>query len=133
MADLHLYGDEWGDIIDRGDAGYLEIRWFDSTRDMTGDQFNQWLATFAEHVEAKRRPGALVDSVQFLMPMDRMDSGWRDAHIVPRYNQAGLKKFAFLMPEGMPAIGTEPRREGPAQYPTGYFSKRRDALSWLSY
>ena len=48
------------------------------------------------------------------MPMARMDLAWRDANIIPRYNTAGVKRFAFLMPAGMPAIGTPPSPEGPA-------------------
>lgn len=132
MTDTTLYVDKWGEIIDRADAAYVEIRWYDATSEMTVDEFNQWLTTFATQVESKSRPGVLVDGVQFRMPMERMDAGWRDTHIVPRYNAAGLKKFAFLMPEGMPAIGTPPTREGPAHYPTGYFGTRAAALAWLA-
>jgi hypothetical protein len=36
-----------------------------------------------------------------------MDGPWRDANIIPRYNAAGVKKFAH-MPEGMPMIGEPP-------------------------
>jgi hypothetical protein len=59
------------------------------------------------------------------------NSEWRDANIVPRYNAAGVKRFAFLFPEGMPAIGAPPAVEPPAAYPTGYFGTREDALFWL--
>jgi len=61
-----------------------------------------------------------------------MNAAWRDSNIVPRYNAAGLKKFAFHMPQGMPMIGKPPAVEGPATYPTGYFGSRHDALDWLS-
>jgi hypothetical protein len=37
-----------------------------------------------------------------------MDGPWRDVNIIPRYNAAGVRKFAFHMPDGMPMIG-EPR------------------------
>ena len=131
MANRIVYSDSWGDIIDRPDEHCVEIRWFDSTRDMSGDDFNQFLSAFASQVEALARPGALVDAVQFRMDMSRMSMGWRDEHIIPRYNRAGLEKFAFLMPEGMPAIGNEPAVEGPAEFPTAYFGKRADALAWL--
>ena len=60
-----------------------------------------------------------------------MSMGWRDEHIIPRYNAAGLKKFAFIMPEGMPAIGAAPEKEGSANFPTAYFGSRNDALAWL--
>ncbi len=132
MASEIPYEDRWGEIIDRQEAGYIEIRWYDTTEDMTGDQFNQWLTVFAGHVEERKRAGALVDSVQFRMPLDRMDTGWRDRNIIPRYNSAGVRKFAFLMPAGMPLIGKEPAREGSARFPTGYFGARAKAAKWLS-
>ena len=61
-----------------------------------------------------------------------MDANWRDANIIPRYNAAGVTKFAFLMPEGMPAIGAPPAPEGPAEFPTAYFGRRADAVEWLT-
>jgi hypothetical protein len=86
---------------------------------------------FAGHVESTRRRGILVDSTSFRMARHEMDSDWRDANIIPRYNSAGVLRFAFHMPEGMPAIGAEPAPEGPANFPTGYFGARQAALAWL--
>lgn len=127
----HLHDDQWGGIIDRPDAGYIEIRWYDTTRDMTRDQFQSWLTTFVEQVEATSRTRVLVDAVQFRMAMENMDGSWRDEHIIPRYNAAGMSRFAFHMPAGMPAIGKPPAHEGPGQFPTAYFGTRADALAWL--
>src|SRR5260370_41648699 len=61
----------------------------------------------------------------------KMDGPWRDANIIPRYNAAGVRKFAFHMPEGMPMIGQPPENEVPGRFPTGYFGKRQEALAWL--
>src|SRR5712692_1706403 len=61
-----------------------------------------------------------------------MDGPWRDANIIPRYNAAGVAKFAFHMPEGMPMIGKPPAPEGPGRFLTGYFGRRHDALDWLA-
>lgn len=126
------YSDKWGECIVRPADNCSEIRWFDTTVDMSGDDFNRFLAAFAEVVERAGLAGALVDAVQFRMDMAKMSMGWRDEHIIPRYNAAGLKKFAFLMPAGMPAIGAPPTREGPADFPTAYFGSRLDALNWIS-
>lgn len=126
-----VYNDRFGAVIDWASEDYVEIRWYDATAEMTGAQFNEWLAGFAGAVEGARRAGVLVDAVQFRMDMARMDGPWRDEHIIPRYNRAGVKKFAFLMPEGMPAIGAPPTTEGPAVFPTAYFGTRSDALGWL--
>jgi hypothetical protein len=132
MAEARLvYSDNWGDVIDRPSDNCVEIRWFDTTSAMNGADFNAFLADYASQIEACGRGNALVDSVQFKMDMTKMDRGWRDQNIIPRYNAAGLRKFAFIMPPSMPAIGTAPAKEGPANFPTGYFGSRADALAWL--
>ena len=128
----HLYEDEWGACIDRPDAGYIEIRWYDSTAGMSREQFNDWLSAFADVVVARGRRAILVDATAFLMDPAFMDMEWRDANIVPRYHEAGLRKFAFHMPAGMPLIGAAPEPEGVADYPTGYFGTRAEALDWLA-
>jgi hypothetical protein len=127
-----VYADQWGDIIDREASDCVELRWFDTSSAMGGKDFNAFLTRYADQIEACGRRNALIDAVQFKMDMSRMVPGWRDEHITPRYNAAGLKKFAFIMPEGMPAIGAPPENEGPAKYPTGYFIARVAALSWFN-
>ena len=131
MGSHIVWEDQWGEIIDRPEADLIEIRWYDTTRDLDTHACNEWLSRFAGAVEQTRRSCILTDAISFRMPMERMDSAWRDAHIVPRYNAAGVKKFAFLMPEGMPAIGAPPTHEGPAEYLTAYFGTRDAALRWL--
>jgi hypothetical protein len=131
-AVTHVYEDRFGEVIDHAHAGYLEIRWYDNTRDMSAAEFRDWLIAFAGEAERLRRPGVLVDGTSFLIDSAHVSLEWRDRHIVPRYNAAGVKKFAFHMPEGMPAIGAPPAVEGPASFPTAYFGRRQDALDWLA-
>jgi hypothetical protein len=131
MTDV-VYEDRWGEIIDRAATGLVELRWFDTTAAMTAEQFQDWLATFAGHVEELRRPRVLIDGTRFMMDPANVDDAWRDANIVPRYNAAGVRRFAFLFPDGVPAIGAPPAPEGPASFPTGYFSRRQEALDWLA-
>jgi len=59
---VHVYEDRWGAIIDRPDARFTEIRWYDTTPGMAAAEFQQWLSTFAGYVERLRLPGALVDA-----------------------------------------------------------------------
>ena len=127
----NAYEDRFGAVIDHADADYVEIRWYDTTEAMSAGEFQDWLSGFAGEVERCRRAGVLVDGTSFLMDPANMDSQWRDEHIVPRYNAAGVRGFAFHMPDGMPAIGTPPAPEGPATFPTAYFGRRQDALDWL--
>ena len=126
-----VYGDHWGDIIDRPEDRCLEIRWHDTTSQMTQDDFHRFLELYAGQVEACGRVGCLIDATSFKMDASQMDSAWRDRHIIPRYNASGVGKFAFIMPAGMPAIGAEPAPEGPAHFPTAYFGTRSAALGWL--
>jgi hypothetical protein len=129
---VHVYEDRFGDVTDHADAGYVEIRWYDTTEAMTVAQFQDWLDRFASEVERRRRAGVLVDGTSFLMDQRNMDDVWRNEHIVPRYNAGGVRRFAFHMPEGMPAIGQPPAAEGPAIFPTAYFARRQTALDWLA-
>jgi hypothetical protein len=131
VAVEHVWEDRFGSVTDHDD-GYLEIRWYDATEDMSAKQFQEWLVGFAGEVEKRRRRGVLVDATSFRMDPAKMNEEWRNEHITPRYNAGGLEKWAFHMPEGMPAIGAPPQREGPAKFTTGYFGRRQDALAWLA-
>ena len=65
------------------------------------------------------------------MDFAKMNDGWRDANIIPRYNAAGMKRFAFILPAGAPPTANDPAPEGPADFPTGYFDSRTTALAWI--
>jgi hypothetical protein len=133
MTDVeHLYENRWGEIIDRPTTELVELRWYDTTADMSAQQFQDWLTTFADHVERLHRPRVLIDGTRFMMDPANVDDAWRDTNIIPRYNAAGVRRFAFLFPDEMPAIGAAPAAEGPATFPTGYFARRQEALDWLA-
>ena len=129
--DTILYGDRFGEIVDRPDAQLIELRWFDTTAELSKADFQRWLTEFAARVRATRRARVLIDSTVFRMSRDNMDAAWRDANIIPVYNSAGVARFAFHMPAGVPMIGAAPAREGPGTFPTAYFGTRNDALAWL--
>ena len=127
----HTYEDSFGEVIDRPALDLVELRWHDATETMSAAQFQDWLAAFAGQLEQLRRPTVLVDATRFLMDRANLDDEWRDAHIVPRYNAAGVRRFAFLYPDGVPLIGMPPGPLGPATFPTAYFGRRQAALDWL--
>ena len=131
-APAFLHDDEWGCIIDRPIHDLLETRWYDTTSELTGPRFNEWIEMFAGRLEQSGRSHVLVDATSFKMDPAQVDTEWRDSKIIPRYVRAGVAKFAFHMPRGMPLIGSPPRPEGPATFPTAYFGSRRDALDWLN-
>ena len=62
---------------------------------------------------------------------------WRDDHVIPRYNRAGVTRFAFVMPAGFPGptaeSGAAPRIDGrAAAFPTQWFLGRDAAIAWLA-
>ncbi len=132
MTSSIVYEDQFGEVIDRPDSDLIEIRWYDTTSELDGAGFDEWLTGFAGAVEAAGRSNILTDSTAFRMDMAMMSMEFRDANIIPRYNAAGVRKFAFLLPAGAPPIGAEPVTEGPATYLTAYFGQRAAALAWLA-
>lgn len=119
----------WGVIDDTGDV--LELRWLATTRDMTDGGFMATLCLFAREAEETRPRGLLIDALEFRHSFGPGVMEWRDAHIIPRYGAAGIHRFAFVMPTGFPNIGKE-AFEGPAIFPTKWFTNRHDALEWLT-
>ena len=125
-----LVRNPWGAILLDEALGVLELRWFPSTEQMTDGGFMATLSLFAWEAEKVRPRGLLIDATQF---RHRFGSGvmeWRDAHIIPRYGAAGVRKFAFHMPSGFPGDNVE-KFEGPAIFPTRWFVDRQAALDWL--
>lgn len=132
MLAQHAFEDGYGEIIDRPDHGFIEIRWFDTTAEMTKKEFQDWLVNFTDFVEKSSSKRVLIDATSFHMQGMAETMGWRDEVIIPRYNAVGITKFAFHLPAGAPPIGGTPAPEGPAQFPTGYFASRAEAIEWLA-
>ena len=132
MTSTIMWEDGYGEVIDRPHADLIEIRWYDTTSRLGAAEFQDWLTRFAGSVEEAGRTAILTDSTAFRMDIGNMSGDWRDANIIPRYNQAGVMKFAFVMPQGMPAVGAPPTHEGPATYLTAYFDSRQAALAWIA-
>lgn len=88
------------------------------------------LSLFATEAEKARPKGLFIDATLFQHAFGPGVMEWRDAHIIPRYGAAGVRKFAFLMPAGFPNAGAE-AVEGPAIFPTKWFVDRQQALNWV--
>src|SRR5215471_18941520 len=123
-----LVRNEWGVILQDGEL--VELRWLPSTSSMGDGGFMATLCLFAWEAEKARPRGLMIDALEFRHKFGEGVMAWRDAHIIPRYGAAGIRKFAFLMPAEFPDIGKE-GREGSAVFPTKWFAERADALAWL--
>jgi hypothetical protein len=101
---------------------------------MTDGAFKATLALFASEAERVRPSYLLIDATEFRHQFGPGVMQWRDDFVIPRYGAAGVKKFAFLMPAGVPnTIETGGREviDGPAIFPTAWFSVRQNAVNWL--
>ncbi|HEX9491867.1 MAG TPA: hypothetical protein VGA33_01260 [Thermoanaerobaculia bacterium] len=125
-----LVRNDWGAILHEEELDLLELRWFPSTERMTDGGFMATLCLFVWEAEKVRPRRLLIDATQFRHRFGEGVMEWRDAHVIPRYGAAGVRKFAFHMPAGFPNAGAE-AVEGPAIFPTRWFVDRPAALDWL--
>ncbi len=121
---------EWGVILSHPEAAFLELRWLATTATMTDGGFMATLCLFAWEAEKARPTSLLIDTTEFRHRFGEGVMAWRDAHIIPRYGAAGVRRFAFLMPAGFPKAGAE-EIEGPAIFPTRWFVSLDQAVEWL--
>ena len=130
---IDITRNEWGEILHHEGWQTLELRWLPG-KEMTDDGFKDTLVLLAEAGERLRPRFMIIDATEFRHEVSDGVLEWRDREIIPRYNAAGVKKFAFLWPGGTPGTveaGGTPEPEGPASFPTGWFTGRERAYQWL--
>ena len=128
--------DRWGQIIFYDEWNSLELKWLPSTVNATDADVKVTMGAFAE-ASVNRHPRTLiVDTTEFRHAWGDGMMEWRDAEIIPSYNQSGIAKFAFIANPNYPGptveTGAEPAPEGPANFPTGWFKTREAAYQWLA-
>ena len=132
MRELHR--DEFGTILHDPNDGILELQWLKASGGMSDEDFMRSMERFADLAGEHRTPNMIVDVRDFLHNPGEDVAAWRDENIIPSYNAAGVRKFAFLLPEGAPGSvesGSEPAPEPPGDFPTGYFASREGILDWF--
>jgi hypothetical protein len=130
-----LAQNQWGVILNHGRWRTLELSWLPSTSEMSDEGFKETLELFAAQGEQAKPTYMIIDATEFQHELGDGVMEWREREIIPRYNAAGVKKFAFLWPEGMPGTvesGGTPKPEGGANFPTGWFTTRERANQWLT-
>jgi hypothetical protein len=127
--------DEFGVILHHEDQGLMELRWLEASARMTDDDFMRSMERYAALAQEQRTPFMLVDVRDFKHSPAEQVARWRDEHIIPRYNAAGVRRFAFLLPAGAPGTvesGSSPAPEPPGEFPTAYFADRQRVLDWFA-
>jgi len=130
-----LAANEWATIIYHPQWNTLELKWGQKTRSMSDDGFKKTLQIMADHGLKVGSKFMIIDATEFFHTLGEGVLAWRDEHIVPLYNEAGVERFAFLVTDQMPGTvekGAEPAPDGPASFPTGWFETRERMYAWLT-
>ncbi len=132
---VEVVRNSWGVVLHHEKWHTLELRWLPATRDMSDEGFKETLELLASAGERFRPRFMLVDGTDFHHQSGEGVMEWRAEHIVPRYNSAGVTRFAFLAPAGSPGTveaGEAPAMEDGANFLTAWFSGRERAYQWLA-
>ena len=128
--------DQWGQIVFYDEWNSLELKWSPTTADATDADLKTTMVSFAEQAVDRRPHTLIVDTTEFHHAWGEGMMQWRDTEIIPRYNQAGVAKFAFIANPSYPGptveAGASPAADGPAKFPTGWFKTREAAYQWLA-
>lgn len=115
------------------DQRILDFVWKDSTKEMSDDDFKDALRAFAKRGAAQGATRLLVDVRRFHHAMNEALGAWRAQEITPLYNRAGIRRFAYIVPEQAPATpsGTPDVASEGEDFATRFFHAESDARSWL--
>ena len=126
----------YGTLIHYDDWNALELKWFPTTKDATEAEARDMMALFAAETEKRKPTFLIVDATEFAHRWADDMMAWRNEEIIPRYNAGGVTKMAFIVGDGFPfptvESGAEPAPEGPATFPSGWFTGRDRAYQWLA-
>jgi hypothetical protein len=114
-------------------ASLISFVWTEKSAAMTVDDYKNAIREYARLVLEYRVRRGLVDLQKFRYRVEDADGtgSWWANEIVPLYNQAGLEKFAFLLPEGEQAPPEETPAEAGAgeKFVTKQFGSEQAAIS----
>jgi hypothetical protein len=116
-------------------ASLMSFVWTEQSVAMNADDYKDAIRAYARLVLQHRARCALVDLRSFryrLEDADLLASWWAD-EIVPLYNQAGLQKLAFVLPESEQAPDETPTEaQAGENFVTRQFGSEQAAIAWLT-
>ena len=136
MPERIVATDQWSQIIYYDEWNSLELKWLPSTAEAADADVKTTMEAFAREAVTRRTHTLIVDTTEFRHVWGDGMMQWRDAEIIPSYNEAGVAKFAFIANPNYPGptveAGATPAPDGPANFPTGWFKTREAAYQWLA-
>lgn len=110
----------------------LKLVWLEATSRMTEEDFKQALISLADYTEKHKAHGLLIDVAKFRYNMPKELGEWRAGAISPRYNKAGVKKFAFVHTKEFPEASGPGEQYPGEDFLTKHFSSEENAQAWLA-
>jgi len=124
---MELQRDEYSVMSFNPETQALELWWSAGTASLTEERFRRGLEELAGHAVEHRAPNLLVDLREFAYRPAPDMGDWRLEHIIPRYREAGVRKFANIVPEGWSLGETTNEQEG---FPTRNVRTVEEAEAW---
>lgn len=113
------------------------VKWHDTGRDMTREEFQEHLLEFTEKLPDFDAKGFCTDSRDYHFVMLPDVQEWHDQVIIPKYIENNLQKIAFIMSSEMiTALSIEqtfeePKAQKAEQIQVRYFSDEQQAKNWM--
>jgi hypothetical protein len=127
-----LHEDQFMHILWDLQTRIISIDWKATTSGMTDADFKAILTLFAEQVEDKKAPRILIDVSKFGYRPSEEVGEWRRKNIVARYNNAGVKRFAFLFSKDSPVPSMANQSSEGEAFLTQSFNSHEQAVAWLT-
>src|SRR5215467_7417221 len=128
-----LNEDSLGKITYDEEISLLKLEWLGATKDMIDPHFQGILYLLAGYALQKKPKTIYIDARKFLFhPSDELIGPWRTKNISPLYNEAGVRKFAFLYPPGSPIPSPNEQIMPDEKFPTAFFTSEIELRKWLS-
>jgi len=132
MQAIQLHEDKFLKISWEEEGRVIAIDWKEATSSMTDEDFKAALTLFAGHVEHRRARGILVDVSRFRHKPGPDVMPWRVKNISNRYAVAGVKRQAFLFPQGAQIPASMKQSAPGEEFLTGAFDDVQKAEAWLT-
>ena len=114
------------------EPGILRFLWTEKTAHMTDEDFKRALSLYAHYAAKHRTSSLLVDVRNFHHKLGPEIGKWRSEVLVPRYEAAGVKKFAYVVGGDAPMPPNNSSMAAKKEaFETRYFRSPEEAEAWL--
>ena len=133
MEEKVVCDNEYAFVVHRVDQHAIKFQW--KEKFASKENFKTTVDDFATLVEQLHPKILFVDARKQQTTINKELQDWHDGQILPRYNRAGVKRMAFLIPVSIfsevthrKAFETETAKE---LLETQFFKSEEEAFVWL--